>query len=357
MYSIELTSTNIHVVEGTPGSKGTKIKAAFSSTMPQGAYLNGYIKDYASVAKAIRDMLLSRNIRGGQVSFVMDSTAVKTKEMVVPDETRANILSILNKEMADIMASEAHIVDYIVYKRFRENRKWYLNCMLFAIPREILLEFIKLSEECELRMKELDFHHNAIEKLWTLEEPKISRGVSAEKKKEKEKKKPKKGKKNEPEMESEMDLDFGENEDEDLWTMPATVNINQKIQLWAGIYQDSIKLQTNAIDGNCYSRTVPLGSGFQEFISFDSDAQKNQILFYIDQIQAFLQFIGTVNKVQSLEEIRIYGDQEDISEIMDVLRQEVSCPVELLRKPRGITGVNDAEYPMYCSAIGAMLRR
>ena len=123
MYSIELTPTNIHVIEASSRLKGVKVKAAFSVPMPMGAYINGYIKDYVTIAKVIRDMLLSHNIRSGSFYFVMDSTAVKTKEMVVPDESRPNILSILNKEIADIIASEVHIVDYIAYNRFKENKK------------------------------------------------------------------------------------------------------------------------------------------------------------------------------------------------------------------------------------------
>lgn len=349
MYSIELTSTNIHVVDASPSGKGVKVRSFFSVPMPPGAYLNGYIKDYASVAKAIRDVFLSRNIRGGQSYFVMDSTAVKNKEMVVPDENRQNILSILDKEIADIIATEAHIVDYVVYDRFKENRKWYLNCMLYAIPRDIIREFLKLGEECGIRIKELDYHHNAVEKLWALKEPGIKRSVPAEMKKNKNKKAGKKKGKEEFEAEN-----FAE---DDIWTMPEVIHVDQKIELWVGLYQDSVKMQTNAIDGNCYSKTVPLTGGFQEFASFDADAKKNQILFYIDQIQAFLQFISTVNKEQPLEDIQIYGDQEDAKEIMDVLRQEVSFPVELLQKPHGISGINEAEYPLYCSAIGAMLRR
>ena len=353
MYSIELTSTNIHIVDANAGGKSVKVKAAFSGEMPPGAYSNGYIKDYASVAKAIRDMLLSRNIRGGTAYFVTDSTAIKTKEMVVPDEIRPHVLSILEKEMADIVASEVHILDYIAYNRFQENRKWYLNCMLYAIPREIILEYIKMAEECGLNVKELDFHHNAIEKLWTLQEPKIKRSRPVEKKKPK----PKKAKKSKGKTESEAEPEIMMDEEDDIWQAPVAVHINQKIQLWVGLYHDSIKMETNAIDGNCYSRTVPVSGGISDFASFDPDSKKNQILFYIDQIQAFMQFVRTVNKEQPLESIQIYGDQEDSSEIMDVLRQEVSCPVELLHKPRGIVGISETEYPIYCSAIGAMLRR
>ena len=356
MYSIELTSTNIHIVDVTPNAKGAKIKTAFSAEMPPGAYFNGYIKDYASIAKTIRDMFLSRNIRNVQANFVTDSTSIKTKEMVVPDEKREYVLSILDKEMADIMASEVHILDYIAYNRFQENKKYYLNCMLFAIPREIILEYMKLAEESGIQLKELDYHHNAIEKLWALEEPKISRSVQVTKKKEKpkkeKKKKTKKGK-DEPEMVQEM-LAVDE---EDVWEMTPSIHIDQKLYLWVGLYQDSIKMETNAIDGNCYSRTVPTTGGLSEFSSFDPDAKKNQILFYIDQIQAFLQFIRTVNKEQSLEGIQVYGDQNETDEIMSVLRQEVSCPVELLHKPRKIVGISETDYPVYCSAIGAMLRR
>ena len=313
MYSIELTPTNIHIVRGTAGSKTVKVSGAFSAPMPPGAYLNGYIKDYATVAKAIRELLLSQNITRADAYFVMDSTAVKTKEVVVPDETRQNILSILNKEMGEILASEPHIIDYIVTGRFKENKKWYLNCILYALPRDMLIEYLNLCEESGIRLKELEFHHNAVSKLWELKDPSIKRNISKE---------PVDG-----------------------------------LQLWVGLYEDSIRMETNAIDGNCYSRTIPLEHSLQDSLMPDTETRKRQILFYIDQIQMFLEFIHTTRGKQALENIQIYGDYGEAEEMRSVLQKQMSYPVELLKRPRQISGISDEEYPMYCSAIGAMLRR
>lgn len=313
MYSIELTPSNIHIVSGSAGRKAVKIKRAFSTPMPPGAYFNGYIKDYSTVAKNIRDILLSQNIRRGEAYFVMDSTAVKTKEAVVPDENRQNILSILNKEMGDILALEPHIIDYIVTGRFKENKKWYLNSILYALPKDLLMEFLNVSEECGVRLKELEFHHNAIAKLWELCDPAIKKSA----------------------LEAQV----------------------ERLQLWVGLYQDSIRMATNAIDGNCYSRTIPIKRSLQDTIASDTETRKRQILFYIDQIQMFLEFIRTTTPDYPLENVQIYGDYDDAEEMCSVLQKQLPYSVERLKRPKQITGITDEEYPVYCSAIGAMLRR
>lgn len=360
MYSIEFTPTNIHVIEADSSRKSVKVKNAFSAPMPQDVYYNGWIKDASVITKALRELLLSRNITKGQINFVLDSTLVKTKDAVVPDEQRQNILSILDREMADILLSEPHVLDYIVYNRYKENGKWYLNCVLYAIPREIIVNLLKLGEECGLHIKGVDFHHNVMAKLWELEEPGVrrdvpltgaGRGILLAEKKEKKKSSIRLKKK----KLDDLGQDHGEGEE--VWKMPEAVHINQKIQLWVGLYQDSIKLITNAIDGNCYSRTVPFGNSQQDTLMLTLDTKKDQIMFFLDQIQAFLQFINVSNRSQPLEEIHMYGDFEDVEEVMDILRQRTSCAVGLLHMPTKISGISEEEYPVYCSAVGAMLRR
>lgn len=330
MLNIEITASSINVVQ-VSGSSKIQVKRAFSVPTPPRSVKNGQLKDINAISEALRSLLLFHNIRQAPATFILNSMTLKTKEIVAPKIGRPQLLQILEKEFAEIAGGEEHFYDYFIWAV--QGKQLY--CTALACPQSLLVSYFELARACDLKVKRVDLHTNAMHKLWESQNKLLKRSL------------PKNLNKKADSTESSTGI---------LPEQP----INQKLQLWAGVYYDEIKILTNSLDGNFFSKTIMLSSfdGISaEADTKDSNEDKKLFARYADEIQKFVSFQQSVHRTQGIEEVLLYGDYHHLTSICGPLEQLLHIPVRAISPGRGVRGLKADEYPKYCCAAAAGLRR
>lgn len=354
MIGIEMTGSNIHIVSGVLSVRGVRILDSFSITTPWGALRNGYIKNIKGLAEEIRGALLDHNlIRERQICFVVDGTALKRKEVEVPFEKREIVLQLMQREMGELIADEDHILDYIVKDIYKKNNKKYMKCILYAIPKIFLKDYQGLCEESRLNLKSIDTLNESIIKQLDKKDIGIIKEFSEPKKKKKVKK-PRKKK-------AGLTDSFHEDQEIDDETDEfQNVRIEGQVKLWIGLYYEKIKIMTNGIDGDIFTKTIMLEGmnldlgGDTEYES-EMEEEKNMMILYMKEIKQFLAFQKSVLPDQPVESIYLYGEFSMLSRMCELTAAMVDIPTSHLPVPKGVRGIYETDYPKYAGAIGCLL--
>jgi len=97
VLTIDITNENITIVEATPSlKKQTLIHNVVIFETPEEGYEDGYVKDKDLLGTAIREQLNGAGITNKNVIFVLSSTKIVSREVmipVVPDKKIAGIIS------------------------------------------------------------------------------------------------------------------------------------------------------------------------------------------------------------------------------------------------------------------------
>lgn len=354
MLAIEMTANYIHIVLGSAGGKSTRIRGAFTIPAPWGSIRNGYIKSVKGISGDLTNSLLDHNLLNErQVAFAVDGTALKRKEVEVPVESRDIVLRIMHREMGELIADEDYIIDYIVKDVFSKNKKKYMNCILYAIPKVFLNAYRELTIESHLNLKGIDILNESIIKQIAKEDIGIIKEQKEEKKKKPQKKKKSFGKK---ELAEEKILE------DDILEEIYNIEVKGKVKLWVGLYYEKIKIMTNGIDDSVFTKTIMLdGMDMELEGDLEDDSQlgmeKNMMIYYIKEIRQFLTFQKNVLPEYPIEEIQIYGEFSMLSKMCELTQAMVKLPTALLSVPKCVKGIESSEYAKYAGAIGCLLRR
>lgn len=357
MIGIEMTGKSIHIVSGCLTGKGVRISDAFSIPTPWGAIRNGYIKNSKGLAAELRGALLDHNlVKEKQVCFVVDGTALKRKEVEVPVEKREIILQIMQREMGELIADEDHVIDYIVKKNFKKNNKKYMRCILYAIPKIFLRDYMGLCEEGGLNLKNIDTLNESIIK----QLDKKDKGIIKEQITDSMRKK-KTNKKKNPNKKKAESIDNYEDESEVETDGYKRVSIEGKVKLWIGLYYEKIKIMTNGIDGDIFTKTIMLEGlnvNLGEDTEYESEieSEKNMMILYIKEIKQFIAFQKSVLPDQPVESIYLYGEFSMLAKMCELTEAMVDHPTTYINIPKVVKGISITDYPKYAGAIGCLLR-
>lgn len=137
MIAIEFTAKNLQIAVLSTSGQTIKIKKCVTVPVEIGLIRNGYIDSVKGLAEILRTVLFEEGIKERKAAFTLDSTAIKTKRVEVPYDTREHALQFMEKQMGEIIVDEEHMMDYIVHGIRQEKRKNILmrHCMPFPEPR------------------------------------------------------------------------------------------------------------------------------------------------------------------------------------------------------------------------------
>jgi Tfp pilus assembly protein, ATPase PilM len=355
MIAMEFTSQYIHLVEGSASGNNVTVKNTLSVPVPERSVRNGQVQNYEDILRVLESVFMEQNYKKPQIAFSLDSTAIKTKHMELPYETKEKALLFMRHELGELIADETYIIDYVIHKIFRKGKAQYMECTAYAIPRDLLKEYSNLCKGLGAKLKIMDILGDVVAKQLELQYPKLQyKGAIEVKPKKKKKSQPKKkGKKKNIEEEERL-----EEVEEDTKTLQLEEFYDKgALKLWVGIYDEKMKLFTNGIDGKVFSRTIMLEGLSNTAAETQGEAEREQILTYIEEIKKFLQFQEDIAPDTPIQSIEMFGEHPRLAEICEFTSQLAERKSSIIQKPKQIKGVSPAEYAKYMGAIGCLLRR
>ena len=166
VLSIDITNESITIIELTGSAKKqTYIHNVIIFETPEDAYEDGVIKEPDKIAAAIRDQLAARNISNRNAIFVLSSTKIVNREVVIPYVKENKIRGIINANSSEYFP--VNIEDYVVSHSVletvtdAENNK-QLRVLAVAAPQQMVKSYYDLGTMAGLNVVSLDYIGNAM---------------------------------------------------------------------------------------------------------------------------------------------------------------------------------------------------
>lgn len=166
VLTIDITNESITIVEVTPSNKKqSTIHNAIIFETPEDAYEDGVIRDKERIAEAIKSQLSANGITNKKAVFVLTSTKIVNREVLVPFVKENKIKGIINANSSEYFP--VNIEDYVVSHSVletvtdEENNK-QLRVLAVAAPENMVRSYYDLAALAGLKVVALDYIGNAM---------------------------------------------------------------------------------------------------------------------------------------------------------------------------------------------------
>lgn len=166
VLTIDITNESITIVEVTPSNKKqSTIHNAIIFETPEDAYEDGVIRDKERIAEAIKSQLSANGITNKNAIFVLTSTKIINREVLVPFVKENKIKGIINANSSEYFP--VNIEDYVVSHSIletvtdEENNK-QLRVLAVAAPENMVRSYYDLASLAGLKVVALDYIGNAM---------------------------------------------------------------------------------------------------------------------------------------------------------------------------------------------------
>lgn len=166
VLTIDITNESITIVEVTPSNKKqSTIHNAIIFETPEDAYEDGVIRDKERIAEAIKSQLSANGITNKNAIFVLTSTKIVNREVLVPFVKENKIKGIINANSSEYFP--VNIEDYVESHSVletvtdEENNK-QLRVLAVAAPENMVRSYYDLAALAGLKVVALDYIGNAM---------------------------------------------------------------------------------------------------------------------------------------------------------------------------------------------------
>lgn len=166
VLTIDITNESITIVEVTPSAKkGTQVHNALIFETPEDAYEDGNIKDASKIASAIREQLDNNGITNKNVIFILTSTKIVNREVLIPDVKENKVKGIVSANASEYFP--VNIEDYVVSHSILErvvgdDKSKQLKLMVVAAPTTMVKGYYELGSMLGFSVQSIDYIGNAM---------------------------------------------------------------------------------------------------------------------------------------------------------------------------------------------------
>lgn len=166
VLTIDINNENITIVEVTASQKKqTNVHNALIFETPEGAYEDGYIRDKDLMGSTIREQLSSNGITNKNTIFVLSSSKIVSREVVIPYVADKKISAIINSNASEYFP--VNIEDYVVaHSKLEtvvgEDGGKNLRVLVVAVPQQMLQTYYEMASIAGLSVQSVDYSGNAM---------------------------------------------------------------------------------------------------------------------------------------------------------------------------------------------------
>lgn len=164
LLTIDITNDSITIIEASNYAKGGRnIHNAIICETPEGCYEDGFIKNKEVIAATIRDQLMANGIRNKDVIFVLSSTKIVNREVMIPYVKENKIKEVINTNAVEYFPVniEDYAVTYSVLEEIFGTEK-QLRVLVVAAPIMMVKTYYDIAEMIGLNVKAIDYIGNSM---------------------------------------------------------------------------------------------------------------------------------------------------------------------------------------------------
>ena len=167
VLSIDITNESITIVEITASQKKqTYIHKVLIFETPEDSFEDGQIRDLQKIAMEIRSQLASNGVSNKNAIFVMNSTKIVNREVVIPQVPEKRVAALIQAnamEYFPVNNIEDYVIANTVLENFvDENGSKQMRVMAVAAPENMVRGYYDLAQAAGLKVVDLDYIGNSM---------------------------------------------------------------------------------------------------------------------------------------------------------------------------------------------------
>lgn len=166
VLTIDINNDSITIVEATASQKKqTFIHNAMIFDTPEDSYEDGFIRNKDAVGAAIREQLNSNGVANKNVIFVLSSSKIVSREVLIPSVPDKKIPGIINANATEYFP--VNIEDYVVSHSVLENvigedGAKNKRVLVVAVPQQMIRTYYEVASVAGLTVQSIDYMGNAM---------------------------------------------------------------------------------------------------------------------------------------------------------------------------------------------------
>ena len=163
VLTIDITNDSVTIIEVTASAKkGTTVHNAVIFETPEGSYEDGFIKNKDALAMAIRDQLATNGISNKNAIFVLTSTKIVNREVMIPQVSEKKVKNLIQANASEYFP--VNIEDYVVSHSILETvaAEKQMRVLVVAAPVMMVKSYYELAAMAGLKVQALDYIGNAM---------------------------------------------------------------------------------------------------------------------------------------------------------------------------------------------------
>ena len=164
VLTIDITNESITITEVTASEKKTStVHNAIIFETPEDAYEDGFIRDKERIAEAIKSQLAANGITNKNAIFVLTSTKIVNREVLVPFVKENKIKGIINANSSEYFPvnMDEYIIQYTVLEKVEDQGQEKIKLMVAAVPSEVVESYYGLAKALGLKVAFVDYAGNS----------------------------------------------------------------------------------------------------------------------------------------------------------------------------------------------------
>jgi len=167
VLSIDITNESITIVEITPSAKKQNyIHRVLIFETPEDSFEDGQIRDQQRMAAEIRQQLTSAGVNNKNCIFVMNSTKIVNREVVIPQTPEKKVAALIRANASDyfpVNNIEDYVIENSILENFTdENGAKQTRVMAVAAPESMVRGYYDLAAAAGLKVQALDYIGNSM---------------------------------------------------------------------------------------------------------------------------------------------------------------------------------------------------
>ena len=329
--TIEIGNEFIKICEMQRTKKSVMVHHAISIQTPPDTVEDGFVKDITLVSETIKNAMLEDQILGNEVTFIINSSRVATKEVILPLVKKEKI-----QELVNINASEyfpVNIDDYVLSYTILENintkEDKKSRVLVFAAPEAMIESYYSLAKVMGVKIKAVDYAGNSTLQLIKIQIDSKPTLV----------------------VQLGMDTTIVSVMNENILQLQRTIPYGESLLLNA--VMESKKMSAKATM-ELLSQAKLVGD------TLDADDTTNALKYLISNVNRVIEYYSGRNPDMPLQKLVIIGEGADVLGIDRLFTNETNLPSESLTLLKNVESYNrikisNSLLKQYMANVGASL--
>lgn len=329
--TIEIGNEFIKVCEMQKQKNTVMVHHAISVQTPADSVEDGFVKDINQVSEAIKKAMMEEQIIASEVTFVLNSSRVATKEVILPLVKKEKIQELVNMNATEYFPVniDDYVLSYTILEEKKSKEEQKSRILVFAAPEPMVQSYFDLAKVLGMKIKAVDYAGNSTLQL-------IKTQIDAK-----------------PTLVVQLGMD----------TTIASVMCNNVLQLQRTIpYGESLLLNYVMETRNVKAKVALelLSSAQIVKNTLDEDEATASLKYLISNVNRVIEYYSSRNQEQPLQKIVIIGEGADVLGMDVLFANETSLPAERLTVLKNVESYNRIKVStsllkQYMANVGASL--